>query len=46
MLMSRHQKAGQNHDINVGNNILKMRSSDVWEQHNKSIAFTKKFRAD
>jgi hypothetical protein len=33
MSLSRHQNAGQNHVIKVGNNILKMwHSSDVWEQ--------------
>jgi hypothetical protein len=32
MLLSRHQNAGQNHDINVSNRCFEMwHSSDIWE---------------
>jgi hypothetical protein len=33
MLLSRHQNAGQNHDIKTGKDVLKMwHSSDIWER--------------
>jgi hypothetical protein len=33
MSLSRHQSAGQNHDIKIGNRCLKMwHSSDIWER--------------
>jgi hypothetical protein len=33
MLMSRHQNAGQNHNVKVGDRSLKMlHSSNIWER--------------
>jgi hypothetical protein len=33
MFLSRHQNAGQNHDIKIGNDLLKMwHSLDIWER--------------
>jgi hypothetical protein len=33
MVMSRHQDAGQNHNLTIANKSLKMQqSSNIWEQ--------------
>jgi hypothetical protein len=37
MLLSRHQKAGQNHDIKIANRWFEnVNSSDIWNDYSKS----------
>jgi hypothetical protein len=48
MFMSHHQIAGQNHNLMISHNSLKMwQSSVIWEQQYQiKIAIVKKLRAD